>query len=42
MASIINLIVNMGGIYLNVFERENQLADAKKENLPMAWLNTSM
>jgi hypothetical protein len=35
MASIINLIVNVGGIYLNVFERENQLVDAKKENLPM-------
>jgi len=35
MASIINLIVNVGGIYLNVFERENQLTDPQKDNLPM-------
>jgi hypothetical protein len=30
MASIINLIVNVDGIYLNFFEKENQLADAQK------------
>jgi len=35
MTFIINLIVNVDGIYLNVFEKENQLADAQKKNLPM-------
>jgi hypothetical protein len=43
MASIINLIVNVDGIYLNVFKKENQLADAQKENLPIVCqLDTSL